>query len=88
VAEWMHKQGGKAHVGMRRADLGCSASRAHEQVRRLVASGVLTATPGLRGTFLELMGSTTELTAPYVGFGGQGVTAASAGSARAPKQSC
>jgi hypothetical protein len=57
VAEWLRMQGGKAHVGMRclGADLGCSASRAHEQVRRLAMSGVLRATPGPRGTVLELV---------------------------------
>jgi hypothetical protein len=56
VEEWLHLQGGKAHISMRRlgADLSCSSSKAHDEVRRLVASGVLTATPGPRGTLIEL----------------------------------
>jgi hypothetical protein len=58
VEQWLHLQGGKAHVSMRRlgADLSCSPSKAHDEVRRLAASGVLTATPGPRGTSLQLAG--------------------------------
>ena len=57
VVEWLHVRRGRAVVGMRRlgADLGCSASKAHDDVRRLVVDGVLRATPSPRGTLLELV---------------------------------
>lgn len=56
VAEWLRLHGGTTRVGMRRlgAELGCSSSRAHDEVRRLVNAGVVRATPGARGTLLEL----------------------------------
>jgi hypothetical protein len=57
VVDWLHGRSGRAVVGMRRlaSDLGCSASKAHDDVRRLVSEGVLRATPGSRGTLLELV---------------------------------
>jgi hypothetical protein len=58
VEQWLHLQGGKAHISMRRLglDLTCSPSKVHDEIRRLAASGVLTATPGPRGTLIELAG--------------------------------
>jgi hypothetical protein len=57
LEDWLRGQGGKAHVGMRRlgAALGCSPSAAHDAVRRAAAAGVVRATPGPRGTALELV---------------------------------
>ena len=57
LEEWLHGQGGRALIGMRGlgAALGCSPTKAHEQVRRAAAAGVVRATPGSRGTTLELV---------------------------------
>jgi hypothetical protein len=35
-------------------DIGCSASKARDEVRRLASAGIVRATPGPHGTLLEL----------------------------------
>jgi hypothetical protein len=59
VSAWLMTRGGKSATSMRRlaSDLGRSPSGVHDAVRRMVASGMLSATPGPRGTLLELIGA-------------------------------
>ena len=56
VAGWLRQHGGRAETSMRRlADaLGRSRSGVHDELRRLVASGLITAASGPRGTMLVL----------------------------------
>ena len=53
---WLQQHGGRADTSMRRLGdaLGCSSSRAHNEVRRLVNTGKITAASTPRGTLLEL----------------------------------
>ena len=55
---WLRLQGGRAETSMRRlaSELGRSPSGVHEGLRRLVASGLITAVSGPRGTVLALAG--------------------------------
>jgi Iron dependent repressor, N-terminal DNA binding domain len=52
VADWLAAHGGRATVSMRRlaAELGCSPSSVHGELRRLALSGLLSVTPTRRGT--------------------------------------
>jgi hypothetical protein len=56
VAAWLREQGGRAETSMRRLanTLGRSPSGVHDELRRMVAAGVLTAVSGPRGTVLAL----------------------------------
>jgi hypothetical protein len=56
VLGWLQQHGGRAETSMRRLGdaLGCSSSRAHNEVRRLVNTGKITAASTPRGTLLEL----------------------------------
>jgi hypothetical protein len=53
---WLQQQGGRAETSMRRlADtLGRSRSSVHDELQRLVASGLIAAASGPRGTMLVL----------------------------------
>jgi hypothetical protein len=55
LTKWLRQQGGRAETSMRRlaSVLGRSPSGVHEELRRLVASGVLIAASGPRGTVLS-----------------------------------
>jgi hypothetical protein len=55
LAMWLRQQGGQAETSMRRlaSALGRSPSGVHEELRRLVASGVITAASGPRGTVVS-----------------------------------
>jgi hypothetical protein len=57
LAAWLRQQGGRAETSMRRlaAALGRSPSGVHEELCRLVASGLITAASGPRGTVLALV---------------------------------
>jgi hypothetical protein len=52
VSAWLATHGGRATVSMRRlaAELGCSPSSAHGELRRLALAGVMSVTPTPRGT--------------------------------------
>jgi hypothetical protein len=52
VADWLAAKGGRATVSMRRlaAELGCSPSSAHGELRRLALAGALSVMPTPRGT--------------------------------------
>jgi hypothetical protein len=56
LVAWLRHQGGQAETSMRRlaSALGRSPSGVHEELRRLVASGMITAASGPRGTRLSL----------------------------------
>jgi hypothetical protein len=56
VVEWLAQQGGRAETSRRRlaTALGRSPSGVHEELRRLVASGLITASSGPKGTMLVL----------------------------------
>ena len=56
VAAWLRSQGGQAETSMRRLanTLGRSPSGVHNELRRMVASGLLTVVSGPRGTVLAL----------------------------------
>jgi hypothetical protein len=56
VAAWLRSQGGRAETSMRRLanTLGRSPSGVHDELRRMVAAGLLTAVSGPRGTVLAL----------------------------------
>jgi hypothetical protein len=57
LTAWLREQGGRAETSMRRlaSALGRSPSGVHEELRRLVASGLITAVSGPRGTVLALV---------------------------------
>ena len=57
VASWLRLQGGRAETSMRRlADaLGRSPSGVHDELRRLVASGLITLNADSRGTQIALV---------------------------------
>ena len=57
VSDWLIQQGGRAETSMRRlADtLGRSPSGVHDELRRLAASGLITAASGPRGTVLSCL---------------------------------
>jgi hypothetical protein len=57
VMAWLRSHGGRAETSMRRLAnaLGRSPSGVHDELRRLVASGLVTAASGPRGTVLALM---------------------------------
>jgi hypothetical protein len=57
LTAWLRLQGGRAETSMRRLanTLGRSPSGVHEELRRLVASGMITAASGPRGTVLALL---------------------------------
>jgi predicted transcriptional regulator len=59
VMAWLRLQGGRAETSMRRLAnaLGRSPSGVHEEIRRLVASGLIIAASGPRGTVLALTAS-------------------------------
>jgi len=54
VADWLAMQGGKAQTSMRRlaVEIGRSPSAVHDELRRLVASGVIALATGPRGSVL------------------------------------
>src|SRR5262249_49775374 len=56
VMGWLRSQGGRAETSMRRLAnaLGRSPSGVHDELRRLVASGLIVAASGPRGTVLAL----------------------------------
>jgi biotin operon repressor len=66
VAAWLKLQGGRAETSMRRlADaLGRSRSGVHEELRRLVASGLITAASGPRGTVMAMVGAANRSDGP------------------------
>jgi hypothetical protein len=61
IVDWVRARGGKANATTRGigADLGCSNTKVHNEIRRLVAARILRATFGSRGTFLELLDPTS-----------------------------
>jgi hypothetical protein len=56
LIEWLRLHGGRAETSMRRlaSAIGRSPSGVHEELRRLVASGAISAVSGPRGTLLAL----------------------------------
>jgi hypothetical protein len=61
LTQWLRLQGGRAETSMRRlaSALGRSRSGVHEELRRLVASGLVTAACGPRGTVLATVDGAT-----------------------------